>query len=51
MDTIIFFLILCTLFAMVTGKRWLVLGLFFVTILSMLLLFNHHVTDTLNLSF
>jgi hypothetical protein len=51
LDTIIFILILFTLLAMRTGRRWLVLMLFFVSLAATMLLFNHHVTSTLDLNF
>lgn len=51
MDTIIFFFILCAFLAMLTSKRWLTISLFFVALLAMMLLFRHHVSDALNLSF
>lgn len=51
MDTIIFILILFTLLAMRTGRRWLVLTLFFTSLAATMLLFNHHVTSSLDLNF
>jgi len=51
MDTIIFLLILGTLFAMRGQRRWLVLGLFFASLIAMVLLFHFHVTSRLPLSF
>ena len=51
MDTIIFILILLTLLAMGTGRRWLVLTLFFTSLAATMLLFNHHVTSSLDLNF
>ncbi len=51
MDTIIFGLIFSTLLAMFTGKRWLVLSLFFASLLTTMLLFQHHATGDLFLSF
>jgi hypothetical protein len=51
LDTLIFILILFTLLAMRTGRRWLVLTLFFVSLAATMLLFNHHVTSTLDLNF
>ncbi len=51
MDSIIFFLILCAYLAMFSGKRWLVLCLFFLSLIAMMLLFKHHVTEPLKLNF
>ncbi len=51
MDTIIFILIFFTLLAMRTGKRWLVLTLFFASLTATMLLFNHHASSTLDLNF
>ncbi|CAA9462979.1 MAG: hypothetical protein AVDCRST_MAG28-3624 [uncultured Rubrobacteraceae bacterium] len=51
MDTIIFVLIFFTLLAMLTGRRWLVLTLFFVSLTATMLLFNYHVTSRLDLNF
>ena len=51
MDTVIFVLIFFTLLSMGTGRRWLVLTLFFVSLAATLLLFNYHVTSQLDLSF
>jgi hypothetical protein len=51
LDTIIFVLIFFTLLAMGTGRRWLVLTLYFVSLAATLLLFNYHVTSQLNLNF
>lgn len=51
LDTILFLLIFCTMIAMRIGKRWLVLSLFFLSLSATLLLFNHHVTNKLNLNF
>jgi hypothetical protein len=51
LDTIIFILIFFTLLAMRTGRRWLVLTLFFTSLAATMLLFNHHATSALNLNF
>ena len=51
LDTIIFVLIFFTLLAMRTGKRWLVLTLFFTSLAATMLLFNYHVTSQLDLNF
>ena len=51
LDTIIFVLIFLTLLAMRTGRRWLVLTLYFVSLAATMLLFNHHATSQLNLNF
>jgi Family of unknown function (DUF5993) len=51
MDTIIFLLILATHIALWTGRRRLGLALFIVSLAATLLLFNHHATSTLPLSF
>ena len=51
LDTIIFVLIFFTLLAMRTGRRWLVLTLFFTSLAATMLLFNHHATSALNLNF
>lgn len=51
MDTIILLLILATLVAMLRGYRKTALALFALSLLSMLLLFSHHATDKLPLSF
>jgi hypothetical protein len=51
LDTIIFILIFFTLLAMGTGRRWLVLTLFFASLAATMLLFNHHATSTLDLNF
>jgi Family of unknown function (DUF5993) len=51
MDTIIFLLILATFFALATHRRRLGLALFIVSLAATLLLFNHHVTSALPLSF
>lgn len=40
-----------TLLAMGTGRRWLVLTLYFVSLAATLLLFNHHATSQLDLNF
>jgi hypothetical protein len=50
-DTIIFLLILATLVALWTGRRRLGLALFVVSLAATLMLFNHHATSTLSLSF
>jgi hypothetical protein len=34
-----------------TGRRWLVLTLYFVSLAATLLLFNHHATSQLDLNF
>lgn len=51
MDTSIFVLIFFTLLATRTQRRWLVLKLYFVSLAATMLLFNHHVTSTLDLNF
>lgn len=51
MDTIIFFLIFCTFLAMGSRRRWLMLSLFLLAALAMMVLFKHHVTESLPLSF
>lgn len=51
MDTLIFLLILANFLAVWAGRRKLALVLFSVSLLAILLLFNHHVTDPLNLTF
>lgn len=51
MDTIIFVLIFFTLLAMLTRRRWLVLTLYFVSLVATMLLFNYHVTSELDLNF
>ncbi len=51
LDTIIFVLIFFTLLAIYTGKRWLVLTLYFVSLVAAMLLFNYHVTSDLDLNF
>lgn len=51
MDTIIFVLILVSFVAFWVGRHRLGLVLFAVSLVAMLLLFNHHVTSTLPLSF
>lgn len=51
MDTIIFVLIFFTLLSMYTGRRWLVLTLYFVSLVATMLLFNYHVTSELDLNF
>src|SRR4051794_10069150 len=51
MDTIIFLLIFATLLAMSSGRRWLVVVLFLVTLAATLLLFSYHATSKLNLNF
>jgi len=50
-DTIIFLSILVTLLAMRAGKRSLSLGLFLVSLIATLLLFNLHVTSSLKQNF
>jgi hypothetical protein len=51
MDTIIFLLILATFLALWTGRRRLGLTLFITSLAATLLLYNHHATSTLALSF
>jgi len=51
LNTIIFVLIFFTLLSMGTGRRWLVLTLYFVSLAATLLLFNYHVTSQLDLNF
>ncbi len=51
MDTIIFALIFFTLLAMGYRRRWLVLTLYFVSLVATVLLFNHHATSELDLNF
>jgi hypothetical protein len=51
MDTIIFLLILGTLLAMGSRRRWLVLALFLGSLAAVLLLFAHHATNRLPLNF
>lgn len=51
MDTIILILIFSTFVAMRSKRRWLVFALYFASLTATLLLFNHHVTDKLPLSF
>ena len=51
MDTIIFVLIFFALLAMGTGRRWLFLTFYFVSLAATLLLFNYHVTSRLDLNF
>ncbi|MBY0528363.1 MAG: hypothetical protein K2R98_33540 [Gemmataceae bacterium] len=51
MDTIIFLLILTTLFAMRTARLWVVVAFFVVALAATLLLFNHHATSKLPLNF
>jgi len=50
-DTIIFGLILSTLWSMTGPRRWLTLGLFFVTVGATGWLFAAHATDSLHLNF
>jgi hypothetical protein len=50
-DTIIFGLILSTLWSMTGPRRWLTLGLFFVSIGATGWLFAAHATDALHLNF
>ena len=50
MAAIIFLLILGSLIAMWSGRTKLATVLFFVSLLAVALLFNHHVTDALGLS-
>ncbi|MCF2527854.1 DUF5993 family protein [Yinghuangia soli] len=50
MDTIIFLLILATAWAVHRNwTRYAVLGLWFASLVASLLLFDHHVTSSLNL--
>ncbi len=51
MDTIIFALILASFLAFHRGKQTTGLGLFFASLVIMVLLFNHHVTSSLKLGF
>lgn len=51
MDTIIFSLIFCTLLSMLSGKRWLIVSLFFICFALTMLLFRMHVSSTLDLNF
>jgi hypothetical protein len=51
MDTILFLLILGTLLATRSRRRWLVPALFLASLAATLLLFCHHVTSQLPLNF
>jgi len=51
MDTIIFIAIFATFLAMSRRQRWLALGLFFVCLIAVLMLFYHHATSQLPLNF
>jgi Family of unknown function (DUF5993) len=51
MDTLIFLGIFVTFLAMRGRRRWLSLGLFFLSLITMLLLFYHHATSHLPLNF
>lgn len=51
MDTIVFGLILGTFAALFTDRRWLVVGLFLLTLGVALALFLAHVTDPVHLNF
>lgn len=51
MDSVILLLILATLVSMLRGHRKTALTLFALSLVSMLLLFSHHATDKLPLSF
>jgi uncharacterized protein DUF5993 len=51
MDMIIFILMLVTLIVMSTSNKKRALILFWISFLAMMLLFNHHVTAKLKLSF
>lgn len=51
MDTIIFSLIFCTLLSMLSGKRWLILLLFFAAFAMTMILFRMHVSSSLDLNF
>ena len=51
MDMLIFLLILGTLLATRSRRRWLVPALFLASLAATLLLFRHHVTSRLPLNF
>jgi hypothetical protein len=51
MDTIIFLMILGTLLATGSRKRWLAPALFLASLAATLLLFGYHVTSRLPLNF
>jgi hypothetical protein len=51
MDSLIFLLIFATLIALVRGYRKTALTLFALSLAATLLLFRHHATDPLPLSF
>lgn len=51
MDTVIFLMILGTLLAMGSPRRWLVPALFLTALTATLLLFRYHATSQLPLNF
>jgi hypothetical protein len=51
MDTLIFLLILGTLLATGSRRRWLVPALFLASLAATLLLFRHHLTSRMPLNF
>lgn len=51
MDTIVFGLILATFASLFSDRRWLVVGLFLLTLGAALALFAAHLTDPIHLNF